>query len=557
LFSQLTLISTGQIPDGSHFLPAVSFSPETNMYLIVWITHEYGDSGKLFARYLPSRAFAPPEASSYLQQLDTGDRVSQVDVACGANTGKLPNNRTTGDCLVTWALRHDNAFWSFGRQLTIVAGPVSQLYSHETGFFGPLQNLGALSAWGTAEPAIGVAAGPENFCPAFIGFDGNGVKRAYSRMSTVAEKKGWKSVAAGDYHSLGIRADGSLWAWGKNSDGQLGRGDTKGRNEPVRVGSWSDWVTVTAGFGHSLGIRENGSLWAWGDNWYGQLGNADDTHKYSPYRVGSWKDWVAVRAGGSHSLGIRADGSLWAWGKNSDGQLGTGDITPKYVPVQVGSWKDWVSMSAGVTHSLGIRANGSLYAWGRGDNGALGLNGVTQAFVPTQVGGMYDWKSVSAGGLHSLGIRGNDLMYGWGFNGNGQLGVGNVISSNLPVKVGIWQWNYWRSVDAGYFHTLGIDENSRLWAWGLNVTGELGLGDTEDRNTPTRVGSRNDWLMVSAGNQHSLGIRADGSLWAWGMNTWGQLGLGDNEDRSTPTQVLLPKKFPWPMFLPAIISGRK
>jgi len=223
LYSQLTGISVGQVLYGGHSHPAVSFCPVTNMYLIAWVVNRHVDAGEIYARYLPSRALAQPSQTSYLERLDTGggDFANLVDVACGANTDQLANNRNTGDCLVTWTLRHDNAFWSFGRQLTMVTGPNGELYRHDTGFYGGLQNLGALSAWGTEEPAIGVASGPDNFTSAFIGIDGAGVKRAMSRMSTAAPRTGWKSVSAGADSTLAIRADGSLWAWGLNSYGKL------------------------------------------------------------------------------------------------------------------------------------------------------------------------------------------------------------------------------------------------------------------------------------------------------------------------------------------------
>jgi alpha-tubulin suppressor-like RCC1 family protein len=142
--------------------------------------------------------------------------------------------------------------------------------------------------------------------------------------------------------ALAIRADGSLWAWGRNVFGQLGLGsaDTAPHPTPVQVGTETNWLAVAGGFSHSLGLRADGSLYAWGFNDFGQLGLGDNTRRLTPVQVGTAKNWVAVTAGDTHSLGLRANGSLWAWGDNFHGQLGLGDDYPGYpddclIPTQV------------------------------------------------------------------------------------------------------------------------------------------------------------------------------------------------------------------------------
>ena len=134
----------------------------------------------------------------------------------------------------------------------------------------------------------------------------------------------WSSVSAGSIHSLGIRTDGSLWTWGRNARGQLGDGTTINRHTPTHIQPGTTWSKISAGWSmwgntlssHSLGIRTDGSLWAWGDNWRGQLGDGSQIDRHTPTHIQLGTTWSSVAATQQRSVGVREDGTLWGWGRN-------------------------------------------------------------------------------------------------------------------------------------------------------------------------------------------------------------------------------------------------
>jgi len=340
--------------------------------------------------------------------------------------------------------------------------------------------------------------------------DGTTTSRT-SPVSVVGGFTDWCQVSAGGFHSLAVRSNGTAWAWGLNASGQLGNATTTSRRSPVSVvGGFTDWCQVSAGNGHSLGVRFNGTAWAWGSNNVGRLGDNTQSNRSSPVSVvGSFTDWCQVSAGGFHSLGVRSNGTAWAWGYNGNGQLGDDTVTTRSSPVSVvGGFTDWCQVSAGGFHSLAVRSNGTAWAWGYNGNGQLGDNTTTSRTSPVSVvGGFTDWVQVSAGAGHSLGVRVNGTAWAWGCNAQGRLGDGTLTSRRSPVSV-VGGFTDWCQVSAGNAHSLGVRVNGTAWAWGCNVQGQLGDGTSTGKCSPVSVvGGFTDWCGVSASCLHSLGIR--------------------------------------------------
>ncbi|MCL6560248.1 MAG: hypothetical protein K6U74_15935, partial [Firmicutes bacterium] len=181
-------------------------------------------------------------------------------------------------------------------------------------------------------------------------------------------------IAAGNYHSLALKRDGTVWAWGQNNEGQLGDGTKyNNRYEPVQVAGLSDVVAIAGGGGHSLALKNDGTVWAWGWNQDGQLGDGTTTSTTTPVQVAGLSNVVVIAAGERHSLALRGDGTVWAWGYNGYGQLGDGTTDNRLTPAQVPGLSGIISIAAGIYHSLALKSDGTVWAWGYNEMGQLGI----------------------------------------------------------------------------------------------------------------------------------------------------------------------------------------
>jgi hypothetical protein len=172
------------------------------------------------------------------------------------------------------------------------------------------------------------------------------------------------AAAAGDMHSLALRGDGSVWAWGDNANGQLGDETLNSHPTPVQVPGLNSVTAIATGSAHSLALRANGTVWAWGSNAEGQLGDGTLNPHPTAVQVPGLNNITAIAAGGSFSLALRKDGTVWAWGRNTEGELGDGSLFPRLTPVQVSGLTDVTAIAAGRLHSLAVRGDGIVWAWG-------------------------------------------------------------------------------------------------------------------------------------------------------------------------------------------------
>ena len=343
-----------------------------------------------------------------------------------------------------------------------------------------------------------------------------------------------------------VATAGSPWAWGLDSNGQLGNDTTADSSVPVPVGSLASIVSIAGGGYHSLAVKNDGTLWSCGYNGAGELGNNSTADSSVPVQVSSLAGVVAASAGDYDSLALLSDGTVWAWGDNSEAELGSNSFADSSLPIQVED-STGTSYLTGVTaiasggyHNLALESDGTVWAWGLNEYGQLGNNNTTISGAPVQVedstGTTYltGITAVAAGYYHSLAVRSDGTVWAWGYNPDGELGNNTTTDSSLPVQVvGPTGTSYLTgvvAVAAGYDYSLALKGDGTVWAWGGNEDGQLGNNSTTSSSVPVQVEdpTGSSYLTavaaIAAGYYHCLALESDGTVWSWGYNEDGELG---------------------------------
>ena len=348
-----------------------------------------------------------------------------------------------------------------------------------------------------------------------------------------------------------------LYTVGANSFGQLGNGTIQDSfvSTPYRVDASTDYTQVASGNEYFLAIKNNETYGLGYDHLGLTMQNLSSSYARNFLsKIDSTKNrFNYIATNYRANFGI-INGELWAWGRNTLGCLGVStavesssfnaevlnppNINPvNFVnsPVRVGNDVGWTMVQTSRNfHTLGIK-NGELYGWGSNNVGQLGLSNSVSAYSsPVRVGTENTWTNISCSGVlftnecASFAIREGRLFF---FGNNSNFITGGSRSS--PVQIGTL--SDWTHVSAGPYHVLAI-RDGKLYSWGQNSFGQLGINQTGTRSSPVQIGTESGWTLISAGDVTSVGIR-DGKLFAWGRNTSGQLGDGTTSNRSSPVQI--------------------
>ena len=253
------------------------------------------------------------------------------------------------------AIKTDGTLWSWGKNGYNLG------LGNSTDYSSPKQ-IGALTNWAKVYGGAGNVTAIKtdgtlwSWGGGTNGGTGDGTTTTRYSPVQIGSLTTWASgSASGGYGGYAIKTDGTLWAWGWGAEGKLGLGDTTNRSSPTQVGALTTWSSVVGGGPyHTAALKTDGTIWAWGNNSYGELGQGNTTKQSSPVQIGALTTWSKIYAGYNTVAGIKTDGTLWAWGKGSSGRLGLGNTTAYSSPKQVGSLTNWITASFGEGHTLAL-----------------------------------------------------------------------------------------------------------------------------------------------------------------------------------------------------------
>lgn len=353
--------------------------------------------------------------------------------------------------------------------------------------------------------------GDNNYSQGGILADGGNVNR--SSPNQVGGDT-WLSINAGLAAGVGVDSSNRMFAWCMNTNGQLGQNlayaQLNNSRSPDRIGALTTWDHAVTNGNSMYAIKNDGTLWAWGSNTHGELGINERTPtsaRSSPIQIGADTNWYQLSENLAYAScgAIKTDGTLWTWGNNPFGNLGQNDTINRSSPVQVGADTDWSQVCIGKT-STALKTDGTIWSWGLGDDGSLGqstANGVNIS-SPTQVGALTTWASINTRELHTKVIKTDGTLWTWGYAANGEQGRNNTIKYSSPVQVGgLTNWAY---VASSGNHVLAVKTDGTLWAWGQNDDGQIGINTSVGVrfSSPVQVGSDISWAKPFSGKSSSF-----------------------------------------------------
>jgi len=300
----------------------------------------------------------------------------------------------------------------------------------------------------------------------------------------------------------------------------------------------NNYIAVSAGDGHTVALMEDGTVWAWGINTSGQIGNGDRGVVKSPTKIDGLSNIIAIDANRDFTLALRSDGTVWAWGGNEFGVLGDDLPNRSFVPLKITGLNNIIAVAAGDTHCAAVSKDGTVFTWGRNAFGQLGNGtGYKKTSIITQVSGVSNIKAVAVGKRHTLALKSDGTVWAWGNNEEGQLGTNPGSREDTGIASQIKGFTGAIAISAGEYHSAALMDDGTVWIWGSNEYGQLAKSTKQSVTVPTLVDGLTNIKSIALGRRHSVVLKNDGTVWTWGGNNSGQLGTGNSDISINPTQV--------------------
>jgi alpha-tubulin suppressor-like RCC1 family protein len=282
-----------------------------------------------------------------------------------------------------------------------------------------------------------------------------------------------------------VKTDGTIWSWGNNAGGVLGLNDIVPRSSPVQLPG-SQWDQVMSCRRVCFATKTDGTLWGWGLNASGCLGISNNIHRSSPTQIGGTQ-WSELFPGGGNSRTIwakKSDGTLWSWGYNNMGNLGQNDNGARSSPIQLPGTQ-WDKVTSYTYGAMALKTDGSLWRWGYNNYGDLGMNqsGSIDRSSPIQLPGT--WTSITNNQQgHCHAVKSDGKLWSWGQNSQGQLGINDIINRSSPIQVPGTQWT---AVESTSRTTYATKTDGTLWIWGDGASGRIGNNDVTEYSSPIQL----------------------------------------------------------------------
>ena len=374
-------------------------------------------------------------------------------------------------------------------------------------------------------------------------------------------------VAAGEQHACAIRADGSVWCWGRNDYGQLGDNSAADHTEPVQAIGVSGAIAFGAGFEFSCATVDSGEVYCAGTNAAGQLGTERSGGSSKPVLAQTPTRALQLALGDSHACALDPNGKLWCWGANGDGSLGDGTTTNRAIPV-LSRLTDAVDVAAGGEHTCAVDSKGAIRCTGFNRRGQLGDGRRITQSTPQPVPNLTTVTALSAGDDHTCALLADKTVRCFGYNADGELGDGSWINRVTPTKV--VDLIDVQTISSGDNHTCAMTTGRAVYCWGDNADSQLGdRGSTSSPQpllagivAPSEIdlggntvctlvnGESQCWgrmygqsavnlhglsglLGIAPGSTHTCVIQNDKTVSCWGADDNGQLGDGTPNSSGT------------------------